>query len=245
VSIFGTSPRTDPSPSKYTETTYTFLRRAAGPVWDQVRALIDDWMLNYPARDRASIEGRLRSGNDEHFISAFWELYLHEMYRRAGWAIEVEPDVPDARTGPDFLVSQDGMAYYVEARCTFERQASSGAGARLQTIYDAVNEIDSGAFFLSVTAVRIGTQSPSTRQLRVDLECWLRGLDPDEITLSLSDNDPNRFDWQADDWQLVFHPVARSPATRGEPAGRPLGVFLPSEASFIDDVGSLRAALED
>ncbi len=245
MSIFGAGPRTDTTPSRHTETTYTFLRRVAGPVWDQCRDLIDDWLATYPESDRASIVGRLRSGNDEQFTSAFWELYLHEMYRCAGWRIQVEPDVPGATTSPDFLMTKDGVSYYVEARCTFERRDDQGAGARLRDISTAVDQINSGPFHVGVTAVQLGGQAPSTRRLRNDLERWLHGLHPDTVGLSLSDDDPNRFEWRCDDWHLVFHPIPRSVEARSRPAQRPLGAFLPAEASVIDDIGTLRAALDD
>lgn len=244
-SIFGGGPRSDNSPSRHNETTYTFLRRVAGPVWDQCRALIDAWLREYPESDRASIEGRLRSGSDEQFTSAFWELYLHETYRSDGWRIEIEPEVAGVSTRPDFLVSKGVVSYYVEARCTFERRDDPGAGARLQTIYDAVNGIDSNGFHVAVTAISLGDAAPSMRRLRRDLEIWLRGFDADELALSLADDDPNRFEWVQDGWRLVFHAMPRSPSARDRPVRRVLGAFLPAEVSWLDDIGSLRAALDD
>lgn len=245
TSIFGAGPRSDNSPSHHNETTYTFLRRVAGPVWDQCRELIDTWISEYPESDRPSIEGRLRSGNDEQFTSAFWELYLHEMYQRDGWNIEIEPEVPGVSARPDFLVTKGAVSYYVEARCTFERRDDPGAGARLQTIYEAVNGIDSNGFHVAVTAISLGQAAPSTRRLRRDMEAWLRSLDAEELALSLADDDPNRFDWVQDGWRLVFHAMPRSSSVRDRPVQRVLGAFLPAEASVVDDIGSLRAALDD
>lgn len=63
------------------------------------------------------------------------------MYRRSGWTIQIEPEVPGVTTRPDFLVSKADVNYYVEARCTFEGGNDLGAAARLQRIYDALNEM--------------------------------------------------------------------------------------------------------
>lgn len=244
-SIFGSATRTDPSPSRHAESTYAFLSRVAGPVWDQCRALIDDWLAAYPVEGRASVAARLRSNDDWVFTSAFWELYLHEMYRRDGWTIVIEPPIPGASTRPDFLVSKGESAYYVEARCMFPRGDRGGA-ARLQSVYDSLNTMDSGAFLLAVTPIQIGSQSPPTGKLRRALESWLASLDPDAGDFSLQDDHPDRrFEWSWQDWQLLFFPIPRALRLRSSPARRPLGAFIPAEAAFIDDITPLKEALSE
>lgn len=245
-SIFGSEERTDDAPSKHAESTYTFLCRVAGPVWDQCRTLIDEWLATYPKNDRAALISRLRSSDDRVFTSAFWELYLYEMYRRDGWDIEIEPEVAGVTTRPDFLVSKGDALYYVEARCTFEGGNDRGATARLQHVYDSLNEIDSGAFHLAVTAERIGASSPPTKRLRSALEAWLTQIDPDAGDYSLSDVRPERrHEWIQDDWHLIFHPIPRAAPVRGIRVQRPLGVFIPAGATFVDDISSLRDALQE
>lgn len=243
--LFTSRSRLDVSPSQHGESTFAFLDRVAGPVWDQCRDLITRWLAEYPATDRVALRARLRSPDDRVFTSAFWELYLHEMYRRGGWTIEIEPIVPDSANRPDFLVSRDGQSYYVEARCTFE-DADRGAAARLQAVYAALDSIDSGAFHLAVTPVQVGASSPSTRTLRRSLEDWLAGLDPDAEGYDLGLSGPmRRFDWTHEDWSLIFRPIPRRASIRDSRAERPLGAFIPDAATFVDDIGSLRDALLD
>lgn len=167
------------------------------------------------------------------------------MYQRDGWVVTVEPAVPGSPNRPDFLVSRGSSAYYVEARCTFEG-ADRGAAARLNTVYAAVDRIDSGDFHLAVTVIAVGQSSPPTRSLRRSLETWLSDLDADafDFGLDLSDSSP-RFEWTHEDWNLVFQPIPRRASARDSPAERPLGAFLPGAALFVDDVGSLRQALLD
>lgn len=243
--LFQPRARVDATPSRHGESTYRFLDRVAGPFWDQCRTLINEWMASYPESDRGALQARLRSDDDRVFTSAFWELYLHEMYRRDGWTIHIEPTLLGVTTRPDFLVSKSGESYYVEARCTFEG-SDRGATGRLQSIYDSLDSIDSGAFQLAVTAVRIGASSPSTRVLRKKLKNWLEQLDPDTGDYFLSDDDPERrLEWVHEDWNLVFHPIPRHASVRGVRAQRPLGVFVPEGASFINDIDALRDALAE
>ncbi|MCC6271516.1 MAG: hypothetical protein IT190_09580 [Microbacteriaceae bacterium] len=149
-------------------------------------------------------------------------------------------------TQPDFLVHKDGMSYYVEARCIFEGGNDRGSARRLKSIYDSLNSIESGGFHLAVTPVRIGKDTPSTKRLRRDLEAWLADLDPEAGVYRLDGETPeHRYKWAQDDWELVFQPLPRSAAVRGIPTRRALGVFLPAEASIVDDITSLRDALSE
>jgi len=244
VSLFGELLRTDRSPSRHGESTYAFLCRAAGPVWDQCRELIDGWLANYPDSDQPSIEGRLGSRSDDQFASAFWELYIHETYRRAGWDVEVEPEVPGVYKRPDFLFSKAGSRHYVEARCVFEG-GDQGAQARLQSVYASVNKIDSGPFHLVVTPLVIGAKSPSTLNLRRDLELWLKELDPDSVSSSFGNENSTQFAWNHDDWRVQFRAIPRSPHVRHQSAERPIGAYIPAEATLVDDIGALRQALDE
>jgi hypothetical protein len=60
-----------------------------------VRGLLIDWLAKVPeGSDRNALQGTLASRkNDESFESGFWELYLHEAYRRSGYTITIHPDV--------------------------------------------------------------------------------------------------------------------------------------------------------
>lgn len=159
--------------------------------------------------------------------------------------MQIEPAVPNSPNRPDFLVSKDDHAHYVEARCTFEG-ADRGAFARLSAVYAALNTIDSGDFHLAATVVQVGATSPPTRPLRRKLEAWLAGLDPDERDYDLRLGDPGRqCNWVHEDWNIVFHPIPRRAEVRGTRAERPLGAFIPGAAEFVDDISALRNALLD
>lgn len=66
---------------------------------------------------------------------------------------------------------------------------------------------------------------------------WLQTLDPDHL-------EEERFSWKHEGWNLTFTPIARASKFRGS-KGRVLGVFRGGEASWVDDSGALRRALEE
>ena len=75
---------------------------------------------------------------------------------------------------------------------------------------------------------------------------WLADLDPDAEGYDLDLDDPTRrFEWVHEGWKLIFRPIPRRASVRDTRAERPLGAFIPEEAKFIDDIGSLKEALLD
>lgn len=87
-SLFDDFCRNDGRPALFDEPTFGFLNRRAGARWQRVRDLLDEWFGRVPDEEaRADLRGRLRSGAEVDFRSAFFELYCHEALRRAGWGL--------------------------------------------------------------------------------------------------------------------------------------------------------------
>ena len=207
-SIFGDDAKhTDATIGRYSESTYPFLCRVKGAYWDQCRDLVDSWLASYPEPQRKALTARLRSGDDEQFASAFWELYLYDAFRRGGWRIEIEPQLLNRTTRPDFLVAMGDVSYYVEARCVFARRDKSEI-ARLWKVLDAINCIDSGRLSLVVVVKCVGSQPPSIRKLRNKLDAWLtkvgRAGDADIPSGTRAESE---LEWDDGDWQLSFQAI--------------------------------------
>jgi len=241
--VFDDRERTDPSPASHSENTAAFLNRVAGGYWDQVRDLVEDWASRVPEVGGRDIVARLRSSSDRQSRAAFWELYLHETFLRAGYEVELHPSVQGPRP-PDFLVSRGEERFYVEATCVFGAGTDAGAIARRQDLYDAVERIHSPNFFLSIDVEAIGPHAPATSRLRRALERWLSGLNPDETELVLGrERAGEYFLWEERGWQVWFRPIAVRADARGAPDHRVLGVFGSGEAQWLDDASELRETI--
>lgn len=94
ASVFDPVTRTDARPAHHLETSFQFLNRVGTHFWAQIRELVQEWLDRLPA-DSAykDLRGRLRADNAASW-SAFLELYLHEMFRRAGYRVSIHPDIP-------------------------------------------------------------------------------------------------------------------------------------------------------
>lgn len=138
MTLFDDIARTDPSPASATEPSFTFLNRVASPHWGEVRALLERWFARFPAEHADALRDSFRSPLAGKHYAAWWELYLHELFTRLGYRIEIHPELPDSARRPDFGLRRGDEQLYVEAAVVFsgirdEESASPG------WLIDAIN----------------------------------------------------------------------------------------------------------
>ena len=190
--------------------------------------------------------GRLRDSSYAQFSGAFWELYLHQTFTRSGYAVTIHPEVDGSARQPDFLVRDGEETFYVEAKTLISNAGDRGAAARKSRLYDALSKIDCPNFFLRIDVNEVGPADLQTKPLRRALEKWAGKLDPDALIATGSHFDStDRFPWAAAGWELEFWPIAVKPEARGKADHRPLGLFGPVSASWVNDDATLRSALRD
>ena len=73
----------------------------------------EEWFAEYPANDKASLKGRLKSKDFKNFMDALFELEVHRLLRRLNCEVQVNPPI-DGKT-PDFLAVKGTDRCYVEA----------------------------------------------------------------------------------------------------------------------------------
>jgi hypothetical protein len=206
--IFEPGERTETRPMRHTEGLWAHLNRRGSPGYDGVRELINDWYSHVPqGKGRRDLFAKLRSSRGDTWYAGFWELYLHEAISRAGYELEIEPDVPGSSRHPDFLVRGHGHEFYIEALAITE-DPSSPVERRRRHIYDYLNESPHPNFWVSFSIRREGASAPPVRRLLADITRWLDGLDPD-ITPS-----DTSFDWHHGGWWIHLRALAKSPEAR-------------------------------
>lgn len=227
--LFDDGPRADLAPARDGDAEFAYANRSARPEAARVRAVLEQWLADYAASDRADLRTRLRSTNDAQFHAAFFELYLHALLHATGAAVEVHPPAPGGSPKrPDFLVRPSaGEPFYLEAIVATDRSvADVGADARMHEVYDALNTLDSPDFFLDLR-VDGALASPVPRKPLVAMvRRLLRGLDPDAVGEQLRAGGLDALPacvYEHDGWVLEVRALPKSPAARGQPGLRPLG----------------------
>lgn len=232
---------------RHSETDFGYMNSHADAPVMAARAIIEGWYSNYPTAHREDIARRFRSKKPNQHSGAFWELYLHELFLRMGYSIEVHAVLVDSDARPDFLLLKDGQPVaVVEARLAgVETDEEISAKQRKGELHDALDRVNSPNFFLQIDEVRTASQRPSFRQLTKDVEAWLTTLDPDmpmEL-FQLERRKSMQFEWEESGWFLRLLVIPKSADHRGRP-GRAVGTSG-TEVKWLDTRGELRRAVAE
>lgn len=159
-------------PKRRTETQIDFYNRIDDPAIGKIRELIETWFAGYAATDldeANKLRQRLRSGRDDDFTAAVWELYLHETFLRLGCDVTIEPPVEGGEI--DFLIENDSIRIYVEATALLRTAVSGGELPRgYAAAMDAVDDAFHPDFGLMVRDFIPGPGNPPLRELTLAAE---------------------------------------------------------------------------
>ena len=115
LTLFDDIERTDHRPSTRVRPSFDFLNTSAWPAYHSMRQTIGQWFEHYPHSSKNDLRARFRKRDHNH-ESAFFELFLHEVFRRLGLYPEVHPESQHGRGRPDFAITSGGGGIsYVEA----------------------------------------------------------------------------------------------------------------------------------
>ncbi|MCX2727047.1 hypothetical protein OO015_05995 [Thermomicrobium sp. 4228-Ro] len=187
------------------ETVAQRLARAATPADNRIRSLLESWFVRIPEPARTDIRSRFWERDPRLALAAFWELYLHELFRRHGYQLMLHPATGRRGPRPDFLVARANEVFYVEALIHAPPTEAWRAERRLYPILDVLHELRRPALTIRLVHVEYGIGTPPLRELRETLAAWLIGLDAQVPA-------PARFVWQRGGWTLAFEALADSEA---------------------------------
>ena len=242
--LFDDFRRIDDSPRRHTEREFAFLNRTSAQPFAHVRDEIERWFSQFPDDSRPGLAARAH-GDDQAWASVFWELYLHNLLRRAGFTVEIEPRLPGVTTRVDFLATRGSSAVAVEATTVLGPDREKAALQRKLTVYEALQRVSSPNFWLAVDILEEGRSDLAVSRQRAAVERWLASLDPDDAEADLAvlgeGSLPTRR-IRSEGWEVELAALPRAKEDRGKPLG-PLGAFGPGQGSLIDDATPLRKRL--
>ncbi|OBH14741.1 hypothetical protein A9X04_13840 [Mycobacterium sp. E3247] len=229
----------DDSPALYSESTYSFLNRAAGEKFSRIRSLLEDWFTHYPDEHKEQLRNSLTVSDQGLHLGAWWELYTYSLYRCLGYSIEIHPSLDGVETRPDFLVTRESQSMYVECTVVSATDGPVTTNPGIEAaIYDAINEISNPNFLIGLEFKQEGKQQPRRRQIKTEIGNWLEGLDPDEVLAQIDAanaigelGEPPEKDFTFHDWVFTCTAYPSSPDKRRE--GRRLLGALPQSGVFV------------
>ena len=194
--LFDVRPRSSMRWKRDSESYYAYLNQSGRPEWEKSRATLEQWFRQYPADGRKDLRGRFRKG-DKSTEGAFFELLLHEFFRKLGCEMELHPDVADTSKHPDFLVRHGGKEFYLESVARGHSASQFAHDIYTKDALDKLNDISSPHFGVVVEDIEgvLKHNIPANRIQGPFLE-RLKRLDP------LTYRDGDRVKVEEDGWIL-------------------------------------------
>lgn len=230
------------------ESSFEFFNRSARPEIQTARELLDEIASGYPADDVPEILARIRSGNDVHFKSATFELFLYAMLVRLGCTLKPHPELSNgSNSRPDFMVTTpDAEEFYLEAVLTSDsNEVDNSAEVRKGVVYDALSARPHQNFMIDIDGEGDPTSSPRGRKLAEEIHRWLDQLDPDQV-ISTIDNEGfdavETYEWVHEGWNLEFRPIPLRQERRGKSKNL-IGIF-PASGGYTDSWSPMRDAVK-
>ena len=216
--VFDEIKRTSFRPARNREPHSRYLNESARPAAEEVRRLIEAWFMRYPEGHKKTMLSRLRSPDDQHFLAAFFELYIHELLLR----LRYQPAIPEAGVvseagAPEFEVTTSLGRFVLEAvHATDASQLEAAAESRLKDALDAINEVRSAHFLLHVKHDGIPRTPVSRRAVRTWVEEFLGSLSPESIRAAIATDleslPTSRF--EHDGLVLLISPIPTRPISK-------------------------------
>lgn len=231
LKLFHTFEREYMGPSEFSESNYHYLNRSARPEFACIRQILQLWFDNYNAREdkRFEMYKLLRSDLDEDHLTAFFELYLYQLFTRLGFTVVVEPEWPV--NSPDFLLSlPTGEEILLEATSVFTELDFGVARKRENKVLDEINKrLKFPEYFLHMQLNGGPTGEPPYGKICKFLRKELSKLDPIQVERAAVETQNKGFDrlpripWQHDSWDIEFFVIPVKPEARGKSNHRIIG----------------------
>lgn len=130
--------------------TFEFYDNSAIEEFVTARDKLNCWFSNYPDIEKKQLRREFQS----NFDSAFFELFIHELFIRLGFTLTVHPTVLSSTNKPDFLAKKGEVEIYLEARlATDESNEDRSLKSKRELIYDTINQLICPNYWISIEEI--------------------------------------------------------------------------------------------
>lgn len=244
MKLFENKQRTDNSYANHLYNKYDFYDSRSLPFAIQIRQILNQWFEKYPENEKRDLKKRFK----KEFHSAFFELFIHELFLKQGFTLETHPNVPWTSKKPDFLVKGNGMEFYLEAKVATDKTNSERSiENRKKQFYDSLNTLESLNFYIYIRELELKSENqPSSKKIKIFLESELKKYNPDELENKIEIYGLDSLDiitYEDLNIKLVITLIPKSQKKRGKENTQSIGVY-PIQTFMASVEDSIRNAVE-
>ncbi|NRT13571.1 hypothetical protein [Flavobacterium sp. 14A] len=208
-----------------------------------IRDTLEGWFSKYPEVEKNELKIRFK----KDFDSAFFELFLYELFKKLGYEILIHPKLKNSKKRPDFLITKNGKQTYVEAKICFDKTEAEMALENLQNeFYDKLSNVKIKGFLLAIEEVNFITKKqPRVKELIAKIENEVAKLDPIQVSSSIQNYGYElcpKIEFENKDFNIIVKPIPLIESEKDTISENPIGIF-PFESFWGGGEDSLRQSI--
>lgn len=213
-------------PSDNNENSFNYYHKSNRKDVIIIRETIENWFSSFPYSEKGELKNRFKKDMD----SAFYELFLYQMFKKLGFLITIHPKLENSNKRPDFLIEKDRVQSYVEAKVCYDKsQEEMAFDRRKNQFFDNLSKVRIKGFLLRIAELVFKTtKQPSVKELISVIEKRVEKLDPEILTLEMEkfgfDGCPN-IDFENPDFKITIQPIPLIESQRNKISKNPIGMF--------------------
>lgn len=243
IELFDKTSEVIKGPSSNNENPFNYYHKSNRKDMALIRKTLEKWFLEYPEAEKVELKNRFKKDMD----SAFFELFLYQMFKKLGFEITIHPEIKDSRKRPDFLISKNDFEAYAEAKICYDKsEAEMAFERRRNEFYDKLNKARIKGFLLRIEELNFKTKKqPRVKELISKIENEVSVLDTISVTAKMKkyglEGCP-RIDYENEDFQICVQPMPLVESKRNKISKNPIGMF-PFESFWGGGEDSLRESI--
>lgn len=176
MKLFEDKLRTNHKPASSGENAYLYYDNNQQPKIVEIRNLLNKWFENYPEENKLELKQSFRN----NFYTAFYELFIHEIFYCQGYELQIHPTLEDSNNKPDFLAKKGKEEFYIEATTvSYLSEIESKKQNFKQKFIDELNKINSPNFWLAIEKLEFKKDNfPKAKTIRDKFEQKLNTINP-------------------------------------------------------------------
>ena len=214
----------------------------------RIRRNLETWFKRFPHSAQKDLQGRFQSKDNHQHEGAFFELFLHELVTRLGFATTVHPVIAGANTHPDFLICHEGKNLYLEATTVGQRSGPFTRCPNEQNVIDKLNTLCSPHFYIGVHMEGELKKTLRGKDVTRPFKELLVAHDPVDVQCLFEEKGmyatPSARiecgNWRLEGWLCPISPESRQKGSRRQDI-----VIEPYRATWTDSVTLVRKALRE
>ena len=211
------------------------------------RNTFESWFKDFPSSGQVDLRPRFRSHDMGNHEGAFFELFLHALFKKLECSMEVHPEIPSTTKRPDFRVRHGKEHFYLEATAVGQDRGPFTRNRNEEDVVRKLETLTSPQFDIVVDYEGELKQTLGRRDVRVPFEKLLNDHQPEDVQRqiehggwSAAPSEPICHDgWRLRGWLM---PVDQ----QGDISDKNRQVRVhPAVGKFTNVVSPLRKALKD